>query len=151
MTPVVQSIAQPVIRLMDGRVRQGVLRRVDAMERELSFLTDRRDENVALIRRRGWTDDRLQLLFLLNSVYQQVIGPMQAAARGGPEGLGSAVPICHGKTSFDRAGAARTQLLVRDFLAMIDTLKLQRAWLQSNTCGDVVFSIAEHERDQTRS
>ncbi|MDP9084565.1 MAG: hypothetical protein M3N50_12505 [Pseudomonadota bacterium] len=151
MTPIVKGIANPVIRLMDGRVRQGVFRRVDAMERELAFLMERRDENVALIRRRGWTDDRLQLLFLLNSMYQQLIGPLQAAARGGPEGLGSTVAVCHGKTVFDRAGAARTQLLVRDFLAMIDTLKLQRIWLQSNTCGDVVFSIAEYERDQTRS
>src|SRR5271154_6356672 len=111
MTPVVKSIAQPVIRLMDGRVRHGVLRRVDAMERELVFLMERKDENVALIRRRGWTDNRLQLLFLLNSMYQQLIGPLQAAARGGPEGLGSAVAICHGRTLFDRAGAARTQLL----------------------------------------
>jgi hypothetical protein len=151
MTPVVQSITQPVIRLMDRGVRQGVLRRVDAMERELAFLKERKDENVALIKRRGWTDDRLQLLFLLNSVYQQVLGPLQAAARGGPEGLGSVVPIRHGKTSFNQAGAARTQLFVRDFLAMIDTLKLQRTWLQSNTCGDVVFSIAEYERDQLRS
>ena len=37
------------------------------------------------------------VLFLLNSMYQQVIGPLQAAARGGPEGLGNAVAICHGK------------------------------------------------------
>jgi len=52
------------------------------MERELAFLMERRDENVALIGRRGWTDDRQQLLFLLNNMYQQVIGPLQAAARG---------------------------------------------------------------------
>jgi len=66
----------------------------------------------------------------------------------GPDGLGSAVAICHGKTLFDRAGAARTQLLVRDFLAMIDTLKLQRTWLPVNTCGTWCFQSSVRANKQ---
>jgi len=135
---------------MDGRVRRGVLRRIDAMERELVFLADREDENVKFIRRRGWSDERLQLLFVLNSVYQQVLGPVQAAAKEGPEGLGSTIPVRHGTASFSRATAGTVRVAMKDFLAMVDALKLQRSWLHSNTCGDVVFAIASLERTLER-
>ena len=146
MTPSVRRIADPVLRSMDSRVRRGVQRRIDAMERELAFLAEREDDNVRLLRRRGWSDERLQVLFVLNSVYQQVLGPFQAAAKGGPEGLGGAIPIRHGSASFGREMAGRVQVAMKDFLAMMDALELQRSWLHANTCGDVVFAVASFER-----
>lgn len=131
---------------MDARVRRGVLRRIDAMERELTFLAEREDDNVKFIRRRGWSDERLQVLFVLNSVYQQVLGPVQAAAKEGPAGLGSTIPVRHGTASFSRETAGSVLAAMKDFLAMVDALKLQRSWLHSNTCGDVVYAIASFER-----
>lgn len=146
MTPSVHRIADPVLRSLDARVRRGVLRRIDAMERELAFLAERGDDNVNLIRRRGWSDERLQVLFVLNSVYQQVLGPLQAAAKEGPEGLGSTIPVRHGKASFSRKTAGSVQVAMKEFLVMVNTLELQRSWLHSNTCGDVVFAVASFER-----
>lgn len=150
MTPSVHRIADPVLRSLDARVRRGVVQRIDAMERELAFLTQREDANVIFIRRHGWSDERLQTLFVLNSVYQQVLGPLQAAAREGPEGLGGTIPVRHGAASFSRRTTGQVQIAIRDFLAMVDTLKLQRRWLHSNTCGDVVFAIASFERALNR-
>lgn len=146
MTPSVNRIAEPLFRSLDARVRRDVLRRIDSMERELAFLVGREDYNVSFIRRRGWSDERLQVLFVLNSVYQQVLGPIQAAAKGGPEGLGSTIPVRHGTASFSRKTAGSVQVAMKDFLVMADTLKLQRSWLHSNTCGDVVFAVASFER-----
>jgi hypothetical protein len=146
MTPSVHRIADPVLRSLDPRVRRGVLRRIDAMERELAFLAEREDDNVKFIRSRGWSDERLQVLFVLNSVYQQVLGPIQAAAKEGPEGLGSTIPVRHGTASFSRKTAGSVQIAMKDFLVMVDALKLQRRWLHSNTCGDVVFAVASFER-----
>lgn len=146
MTPSVHRIADPVLRSLDPRVRRGVLRRIDAMERELAFLVEREDDTVRFIQRRGWSDERLQVLFVLNSVYQQVLGPIQAAAKEGPEGLGSTIPVRHGTASFSRKTAGSVQIAMKDFLAMVDMLKLQRTWLHSNTCGDVVFAVASFER-----
>ena len=146
MTPSVHRISDPVLRSLDPRVRRGVSRRIDAMERELAFLAEREDDNLKLIRSRGWSDERLQVLFVLNSVYQQVLGPMQAAARGGPEGLGNTIPVRHGTASFSRKTAESVQVAMKDFLMMVDTLKLQRSWLHSNTCGDVVFAVSSFER-----
>lgn len=146
MTPSVHRIADPVLRSLDARVRRSVLRRTDAMERELAFLAEREDDNVNFIRGRGWSDERLQVLFVLNSVYQQVLGPIQAAAKEGPEGLGSTIPVRHGTASFSRKTAGSVRVAMKEFLVMVDTLKLQRSWLHSNTCGDVVFAVASFER-----
>ena len=146
MTPIARRIADPVLRSLDPRVRRGVLRRIDAMERELAFLAEREDDNVKFIRSRGWSDERLQVLFVLNSVYQQVLGPIQAAAKEGPEGLGSTIPVRHGTASFSRKTAGSVQVAMKDVRAMVDTLRLQRSWLHPNTCGDVVFAIASFER-----
>lgn len=151
MTPSVHRIADPILRSLDPRVRRSVLRRIDAMERELAFLVEREDDTVRFIQRRGWSDERLQVLFVLNSVYQQVLGPIQAAAKEGPEGLGSTIPVRHGTASFSRKTAGSVQLAMKDFLAMADMLKLQRTWLHSNTCGDVVFAVASFERAVERS
>ncbi|MEZ5646081.1 MAG: hypothetical protein R3E99_13110 [Burkholderiaceae bacterium] len=38
------------------------------------------------------------------------------------------------------------QIAMKDFLVMVDALRLQRSWLHSNTCGDVVFAVASFER-----
>lgn len=147
MTPKAQSVTHALLQSLDGRVRQGVVRRVEAMERELTFLSSREDANVIYLRRRGWGDDRIQVFFVLNSVYQQVLGPVQAAARGGPEGLGTAVPVNHGKTSFNSSAARNVSAALRDFYVLIDELKIQRPWLYANTCRDAVYLIADHERN----
>lgn len=147
MTPVAERITGVLLRSLDSRVRLGVIRRVQAMERELNFLASRDDQNVIDIRRHGWSDDRLHVFFVLNSVYQQVLGPMQAAARGGPDGLGISIPLLHGKTTFDSRTAKSVNAAMKDFNALVGVLKVQRNWLYANTCRDAVFLIAGYERD----
>jgi hypothetical protein len=137
-----ERLTGPILQTLDSRVRQSVLRRVDAMERELGFLTDRNEQSLRVIRERGWTDDRLEVLFVLNSVYQQVLGPLQAAARGGPEGLGSSVPVRHGRDLFDGQYVSRISRVMLDFVAIVEAMEYQRTWLHANTCGDLVFAIA---------
>ena len=150
MTPRIKSIAEPIVHNLEARARQSLLRRTEAMERELAFLSSREDRNLIFIRERGWTDERLQLLFLLNSVYQHVLGPIQVAARGGPEGLGGEIPVRHGQIVFDREKASRVKMSIRAFLSIVDELRFMRSWLYANTCADAVFAIATLERDRSR-
>jgi len=145
VNPSIEHIAKPVLSSMNSHVRLGVLHRVDAMERELAFLIERKNDDVAFIRSRGWSDERIQLLFVLNSLYQHLLGPVQAAARPGPQGLGRTIPIRHGKATFDDKTARRAERAVKDFLAIVETLQFQPRWLHANTCGDVVYAIATHE------
>lgn len=134
-------------RHLDVKPRNAVARRHDAMLRELSFLGERENENLAFIRSRNWTDQRLSALFSLNSIYQEVLGPLDASARTGQAGLGSQHPIVHGSMRFDAAHTARVRSAVEDFFTMVNELGFRRDWMTKNTCGDLVFYIARYERE----
>ncbi len=118
------------------------------MERELAFLESLEDRRLAVARRFGWTDDRLQVLFALNSVYQHLLGPLQSAARGGPEGLGDTVAVRHGTSTFSRATTTRIQLAMRDFNKLVGALEFRQRWLQENTCGDVLYAVSRDEETE---
>ena len=118
------------------------------MLRELGFLGERENENLAFIRSRNWSDQRLSALFSLNSIYQEVLGPLDASARTGQAGLGSQHPIVHGSMRFDAAHTARVRSAIEDFFTMVNELGFHRRdWMTKNTCGDLVFYIARHERE----
>src|SRR6185437_12016562 len=84
------------------RPREAVLRRHSAMIRELKFRASNRDQTLEYLRGRGWSDARFIVLFALNCVYQEILGPLQASARSGIAGLGTDYPITHGTRRFDR-------------------------------------------------
>jgi hypothetical protein len=133
---------------MDRRPRDSVLRRHEAMIRELSFRSQTNDEHLAYIRSRGWSNERLSVLFALNCVYQEVLGPLHASARAGAAGLGTETPIRHGSHLFGPEHSRRVILAVNDFFAMITKLGFERQWMSKNTCGDLVFSIERQERER---
>lgn len=142
MTPQVRKAMAPMLRALDAKVHRDVQNRIDAMERELIFLGELENKHLLFIREKGWRDDRLQLLFALNSVYQHVLGPLQASAKEGPVGLGSTVPIRHGAAEFSRQRTGAVVGALKDFNALVQKLDFRPAWLQQNTCRDVVYEIA---------
>lgn len=141
MTPKIREIAKPVLNALDRPVRQGVLRRIEAMERELAFLVTKEDGRVFALSLKGWGEERLQLLFVLNSVYQHVLGPLQGASRGGPAGLGKSVAIRHGSESFSSHTSVATLRALNDFNQMVRSLGFARDLLHLNTCEDIVFRL----------
>ncbi len=141
----------PVFNTLDGPVRRGVLRRIDAMERELSFLATKDDHRVFALRRMGWGEERLQLLFALNSIYQHVLGPLQGASRGGPEGLGKSVVIRHGSASFSSQTSGAALSALKDFNAMVESLGFERDLLNLNTCEDIVFRLYSGRDESSES
>lgn len=159
-------VLQALTRNLDPKPRSAVLRRHEAMLRELNFLGVRENENLAFIRARNWTDARLGALFSLNCIYQEVLGPLDASARTGYDGaqsqasrlgltprmeshgLGRRYPILHGSQRFDSAHTARVKSAVEDFFELVSELGFRRDWMTKNTCGDLVYYIARHEREK---
>jgi len=139
-------VLHALVKYLAPQPRKAVIRRHEAMLRELAFLHEKQDENLRFILSKKWTDKRLSVLFSLNSVYQEVVGPLSASARGGRAGLGTEYPILHGATRFDAAHAARARSAAQDFFEMIRELDFQTDWMTKNTCGDLIFYIARHER-----
>ncbi len=155
----IDSVLTALTKPLDAKVRSSVTRRHEAMVRELAFLESKQDERLAFIRTRGWSDAKLSVLFGFNSVYQEVLGPLHASARtgrsadkevnGGPAlGLGSSHPIVHGSQRFDSAHTVRVKSAVEDFFGLVAELGFRRDWMTKNTCGDLVYWIARHEREK---
>lgn len=129
------------------------------MLRELAFLGTKEDKGLAFIRLRNWTDAKLSVLFGLNCIYQEVLGPLDASARTGRRtdveangilglGLGSSHPIVHGSQRFDAAHTARVKDAMEDFFGLVAKLGFRRDWMTKNTCGDLVYWIARYEREK---
>lgn len=142
MTPAAELACKPMLTQLDFNVRRGVNQRVDAMVRELDFLVLREDRNLALLRSVGWKDDHFHVIFFLNSIYQRVLGPERSAARTGPEGLGTSIPVKHGSEVFDLNSAKKVEAAMRTFTELTRTLNLNVHWLYANTCRDLVFVMA---------
>lgn len=151
---VLAALTQP----LDAKVRSAVIRRHEAMLRELAFIANKQDEQLAFIRSRNWLDAKLSVLFSLNSFYQEVLGPLDASARPGHQsdpdshgaqtlGLGASHPIVHGSQRFDSAHTARVKSAVEDFFGLVAQLGFRRDWMTKNTCNDLVYWIARHERE----
>jgi hypothetical protein len=116
------------------------------MLRELEFLRERAQEHFVYVTQKGWTAEKLHVLFMLNSVYQLCIGPLHASARVSA-GLGGKIPIQHGADLFNRRRAHVVNTMALDFVAMVNKLGFQREWMSKNTCGDLIYWIARHERE----
>lgn len=146
-----ESVFKALTKHLDRKPRSAVERRYDAMIRELCFLEERQNENLTFLRSRRWNDDRLKVLFGLNCIYQEVIGPLDASTRTGEAGIGSTYPIAHGAMRFDAAHSFNVRKASTDFFAMVVKLGFQHDWMTKNTCGDLVFYIARYEHEQEGS
>jgi len=118
------------------------------MIRELTFRIETNDARLAYVRSRGWSDEHFSVLFALNCVYQEVLGPLHASAQSGAAGLGTSSAIRHGSQTFGREHTRRVVIAINDFFALVAELGFDRQWMSKNTCGDLVFSIELQEREQ---
>lgn len=156
-SPVLMALVRP----LDAKVRNTVVRRYDNMIRELDFLSKSGHKDLTFIRTREWSREKLSAVFGLNCIYQEVLGPLAASARpnsvtfeGDSQikgiGIGTSHPISHGSQRFDNAHNVQVPEMMRDFYSLINDLNLERRWMTLNTCGDIVYWIARRERDEDK-
>jgi len=135
-----------LVAVLDPAVRRSVHRRFDAMIRELKYLQANRADELTYLNEKGWTEQRLKVLLVLNSVYQLAIGPLHASARS-TVGLGLTIPISHGTDLFDRSKAREVNEMVAAYKSFVEALSIKADWLTKNTAGDLVYWIARWERE----
>jgi hypothetical protein len=136
-------------KALNREVRRAVRARWDAMRRECVYLSDKRNERLLFIRAKGWADDRLGVLCYLNSFYQLLIGPLEAATRSSKVGLVARIPIAHGSELFNSVRREKVAQTAAAFYLVIAELGFEKAWLTKSTAGDIIYYIerAERERD----
>ena len=141
------AVLQHLLKPMNPVARQAVSRRFDAMNRELAFLTKKESEDLRLITERGWTTEKLQVLFALNSTYQLVIGPQEAASHVAAEVFGPNTPIAHGSFVVDAAFKQRTRAAVEAIFSLCAEAGIRPDLLSMATCRDIVYWEARFQKD----
>lgn len=145
-----ERVLKPLTRAMQQKQRDSVARRYAAMIRELRFIHDSNSDNLVLLQRHDWTEERLCVLFVLNSFYQEYLGPLHASAHGNALNLGTTIPIMHGTIAFDAKHRANVLSAVKDFHDLVLAANFRVPWLWANTCGDLIYWIAQEIREERR-
>jgi hypothetical protein len=145
--PIVLNALRPLTNAINPATRHSIQARWDAMLRELAYLQGRRDARLQFVTSKGWSVEKLAVLFWCNSFYQNVIGPLESSLRASSLSLGVEIPISHGTEYFNRRRALRTQSATSEFGAVIGRLGFQRNWLFKNTANDIIFYLDRYERD----
>jgi len=146
-----EDAADRILRMLvdglDRDVRQSVIRRFDAMKRELVFRWSQNDGDAAFLRRIGYTSEQLHTLFALNSFYQIVLGPLAAASRRWRTVEFNQLTILHGRMSFGPTDAVQLREMVSRFERILGEIDLPR-FINTNTAGDLIYQLARFERDR---
>ncbi|MGY3039206.1 hypothetical protein ACVWWQ_000793 [Rhodanobacter sp. TND4EL1] len=136
-----------LVAVLDPAVRRSVRQRFDAMMREFKYLQVNRADDFTYLSGKGWTGQKLEVLFLLNSFYQLAIGPLRASARS-TAGLGATIPIFHGADLFDNSRAYEVSQMVGAYNSLLESLKIKADWMTKNTAGDLVYWVTRSERER---
>lgn len=141
-------ILESLLDGLDYAVRRLVTQRFDAMHRELVFRWDLSDGDAAFLRSLGYTAEHLRTLCALNCFYQIVIGPLSAASRKWRTSDFNDLTIRHGRLPLGPAEAAQLREMVTRFQRVFGMIDLPLRIAAANTTGDLIFTVARHERDR---
>jgi hypothetical protein len=128
---------------LDSDLRLRILRRKEAMLRQLRHLRETENAELILLVGRGWSMDRLEVICGLNSFYQIVLGPLASSAREREGVLGNEVPILYGDSlRFDREHALMVRRLHTAFMNAVRDLPVAPSMLTAPHASDLVFRLA---------
>jgi hypothetical protein len=137
------SVLPELASQLDPELNRQIRWRVEALARHARFLTKRESEDMLFVRSRGWTDERLHILYELNSFYQIVLAPLASATRIRSDiGLGRAIPIRYGHRSFDAEYAKEVDQMMRAFMARMRRSGISQRILAANRADDLVAALA---------
>lgn len=135
------NVLKTLTRGLDHNLKAQVASRVDVMIRELRYLEERRDDHFLFVQERHWPLAKLELLCVLNSFYQVVLGPLASSARDRSGHALEATPILHGSIRFDRERAAKIKAAHGAFTRLVRTAGVDQDILAANHSYDLVLSL----------
>ena len=135
------SLLKVLIADLEREERDAVTRRVEMMEAELKYLQEAKPQDLISASNRGWTSQKLQVVFCLNSFYQRILAPLWASAYS-PSVIGSKIPIRYGKSIvFDAKKNAAIHKMGIRFLQICSNFKIPRSMLEAQRTSDLIWEI----------
>jgi hypothetical protein len=132
---------------LEMRLRQQISQRTDAMVRHLAHLHDQRYNNLSFVLGHGWSVERLEILCVLNSFFQVVLGPLAGAAfTYAHSPMVAAVPVHYGQYVFDRRWALEVRASFFAFRDLVLKCGASERVLLANRADDLVNALANELR-----
>ena len=131
-------------KLLDGiehDERIAVRKRVDSMMGELKYMTEHKKEEVWRANKKGWSQKKLEVVFILNSFYQRIVRPLLASAEP-PKVFGKKIPIRYGKQIlFDKDKNKANLKMALTFMKLCRKAGVSQNLLESPKTNDVIWNI----------
>lgn len=138
----------PLTSHLHYKPKAQVQRRYEAMGRELAYMQQMERSELPMLSKNGWSEQRLHVLFALNSFYQCYLAPLHASASRNASSVGRNVAIVHGSLNFDKRHAREVNDAADDLFSIARSLGIEGVWLALNTCNDVIYQLANRLREE---
>jgi hypothetical protein len=140
-----EKIQKQLSEYLEYELRQLIDKRVSAFKRQLEYVKTKDNQHLIKLYSNNWNDEMLKVVFVLNSFYQLVLGPLDSSARSSTNsGLGSDIPISYGKSiKFNASRSRKINKAVESFNNIIAKLEINSFVMGLNSANDIVFNLAK--------
>lgn len=140
-----EKIQKQLSEYLEYDLRQLIDKRVSAFKRQLEYTKTKDSPYLLKLYSNNWNDEMFKVVFVLNSFYQLVLGPLDSSARSSTiSGLGSDIPINYGTSiKFNASRSRKINKAVESFNNIIAKLEINSFVMGLNSANDIVFHLAK--------
>ena len=93
-----EKIQKQFCEYLEYDLKMLIEKRVSAFIRQLEYIKTQDNQYLIRLYSNNWNDEMLKVVFVFNSFYQLVLGPLSSSARNSTVyELGAEIPIAYGK------------------------------------------------------
>ncbi|MEC8965005.1 hypothetical protein ACO1HB_09835 [Alteromonas macleodii] len=140
-----EKIQKQLSQHLEYELRQLIDKRVSAFKRQLEYIKAKDNTHLIKLYSNNWNDEMLKVVFVLNSFYQLVLGPLDSSARSSTlNGLGSEIPITYGASiKFNASRSHKINKAVESFNNIIARSEINSFVMGLNSANDIIFNLAK--------
>lgn len=140
-----EKIQKQFCEYLEYDLRLLIEKRVSAFNSQLEYIKTQNNTHLTKLYSVRWNDEMLRVVFVLNSFYQLVLGPLASSARiSSPCGLGREVPIIYGSSiSFNTSRNRKINKAVEIFDAIIREAYIDHHVMGLNSANDIIYKLSK--------
>lgn len=136
-------IVQVLSRNLGEEGRKAFQSKLLGFRRDLTRQMSRDSNDLIIVKRHGWTTERLDMVIVLAAFYQTVVHPIEFGAPSkSVGGLGEQIPIHVGSTTIDSRSSHSIHEMVRDFWTMIKKAQIPTPLLSESDVWHMLRTLA---------
>jgi len=137
-----ERILQALAESLPEDSKRLVLNRMASLEANFEYLYREKKHKFAKIEKAGWSPERIAVVVVLNSFYQEVIAPLQSSSRASRVSPLEDTPIAYGKLMrFNSEWSNAINEAFVDFSNLASSAGIYDSVLWAQRAEDIIFQI----------